>query len=90
VSDVVVVEVLDRGPGIAVSETESVFAPFHRPASDVLGAGLGLALSRAILRAHGGDLRVGPRPGGGAAFRVTIPWEPAPVVPVDEEREEAS
>ena len=45
----------------------------------VVGAGLGLAICRAILRAHGGDIHAGQRPGGGARFEFTLPTkEPQP------------
>lgn len=56
----VAVSVLDRGPGIPEDEFDRVFRPFYRlaPAGDdaVSGAGLGLAVARNILRAHGGDV----------------------------------
>jgi two-component system sensor histidine kinase KdpD len=84
----VVVEVLDRGPGIAPAKREEIFAPFHRPSSETAGAGLGLALCRAIVRAHGGTIVVDARPQGGAVFRVTIPRETAPEVRLDDERDD--
>jgi two-component system sensor histidine kinase KdpD len=80
----VVLEVRDRGPGIPPAERERVFDRFHRlpTAGGSEGAGLGLALCRAIVRAHGGHIEVDERPGGGAVFRVTLPRddqaEPAP------------
>lgn len=56
----VAVSVLDRGPGIPEDEFDRVFRPFYRlaPVGDdaVSGAGLGLAVARNILRAHGGDV----------------------------------
>jgi len=52
--------VCDRGPGIAPGERERVFEPFYRAGSGG-GAGLGLALVRAIARRHGGDARVDAR-----------------------------
>ncbi len=71
----VVFEVLDRGPGIPAGEEERIFEKFHRIETGhaVEGAGLGLAVCRAIVRAHGGRITAANRPGGGAVFRVTIP-----------------
>ncbi len=57
------VEVLDSGPGIAAEQNEAVFERFQSGAESP-GHGLGLPLARWIARAHGGDLRVGPGPGG--------------------------
>lgn len=65
------IEVADRGPGIPKDEHERVFEPFRtsRPG----GTGLGLALSRVIIRAHGGTIRAFSRPEGGAVMRVDLP-----------------
>jgi two-component system sensor histidine kinase KdpD len=57
-----------------------LFDKFQRGTDEgtVVGAGLGLAICRAILRAHGGDIEAGDRPGGGARFQFTLPTrEPA-------------
>jgi two-component system OmpR family sensor kinase len=55
-----IVEVADDGPGVPPEELENVFRPFYRTLqarnSGAPGVGLGLAVSRSILRAHGGDL----------------------------------
>ena len=69
------VEVLDRGPGIAEGEEELVFEKFYRgrQGGDPGGIGLGLAICRAIVSAHGGTLQARRRPGGGTAFRFTLP-----------------
>ncbi|MHB8285848.1 MAG: ATP-binding protein, partial [Caulobacteraceae bacterium] len=57
-----VAEVADTGPGLPESEMERVFLPFYRSVSartlDKGGIGLGLAVSRSIARAHGGDVRL--------------------------------
>lgn len=57
-----VVEIADRGPGLPETELERVFLPFYRSSnarySDKRGSGLGLAVSRSIARAHGGDVRL--------------------------------
>ena len=71
-----IVQIDDRGPGIPDAERERVFEPFHRPATareSGSGWGLGLALVRQISRQHGGDVRCGPREGGGCTFELVLP-----------------
>jgi two-component system, OmpR family, sensor histidine kinase KdpD len=69
----------DRGPGIDESEQELIFEPYRRgDQSGPRGAGLGLALCRAIAVAHGGSLIVRRRPGGGSNFMVTLPIDEQP------------
>jgi two-component system sensor histidine kinase KdpD len=78
----VVVEVADRGPGIPPGEEEAVFAKFYqsgRVPNPGSGSGLGLTICRGIVAAHGGRIWVKRRPGGGAAFRFTLPLEGPPV-----------
>jgi two-component system sensor histidine kinase KdpD len=69
------VTVEDEGPGLSTSERERVFDKFERGQDEgtIVGAGLGLAICRAILRAHGSDIRAGARPGGGARFELDLP-----------------
>jgi signal transduction histidine kinase len=70
------IEVRDRGPGIAESEREKIFEPFHRVAGSAEtghGTGLGLALVRQIARNHGGDAICLAADGGGTRFRVILP-----------------
>ncbi len=71
------VDVADRGPGIPLDQAERVFEPFYRIESEasrgVAGTGVGLAVSRGIVDAHGGRIWVEPNPGGGALFRFTLP-----------------
>jgi two-component system sensor histidine kinase KdpD len=70
----VVIEVRDRGPGIPPGDEARVFEKFYRGAhARVAGAGLGLAICKGVVEAHGGTIQVENRTGGGAAFRVTIP-----------------
>jgi two-component system sensor histidine kinase KdpD len=71
----VTVEVLDRGPGIPTGQEEKIFEKFFRgeEARQGHGAGLGLAVARAIVEAHGGRIWAENRDGGGAAFRFTLP-----------------
>jgi CheY-like chemotaxis protein len=68
--------VADSGPGIAADEAERLFGEFERgdsaPSRRHGGAGLGLAISRQIVRAMGGDIAVAPRDGGGSVFRFTL------------------
>ncbi len=71
-----VLEVLDRGPGIADAERERIFEPFYRPAGareSAGGHGLGLALVRQIAARHGGAAACAARNGGGSVFRVRLP-----------------
>jgi two-component system sensor histidine kinase KdpD len=81
----VVVSVEDAGPGLPEGDPEQLFAKFYRgsPESAVGGAGLGLAICRAIVRLHGGRIWAERRPGGGAIFNFTLPREPAPEVPAE-------
>jgi len=71
--------VRDTGPGVPVADQDRIFDRFARAAgsrrrSD--GAGLGLAIVRAIAQAHGGVVRLSSRPGAGATFTVDLPQGP--------------
>jgi signal transduction histidine kinase len=66
------VEVEDDGPGIAPAIADCIFEPLVT-ANKPKGTGLGLALCRTILEAHGGDITVGPGARGGALFRMWVP-----------------
>ncbi|HSN33382.1 MAG TPA: DUF4118 domain-containing protein [Ideonella sp.] len=73
------VEVKDRGPGVDPGQLDALCEPFVRgDAVSGRGLGLGLAVCRAIADAHGGALSVRRRPGGGSAWRLSLPLEPAP------------
>jgi two-component system sensor histidine kinase KdpD len=69
------VEVLDEGPGLQPGSEEQVFGKFvrDRPRTDRRGAGLGLAICRAIAQLHGGQIGAENRPGCGAGFWFTLP-----------------
>jgi len=70
--DGVAVCVADRGPGVDIDHADELFEPFRRgPGSR--SSGIGLAICRAIVDAHGGTISVGNRDGGGAAFEFTLP-----------------
>lgn len=70
------VELRDRGPGIDPGDEERIFEKFTRGRGHSGGLGLGLAICRAIVLAHGGSISAANRPGGGAVFSFTLPTEP--------------
>lgn len=69
------VEVKDHGPGIPRSLMGEVFRPRVRGVTDISGAGLGLAIAKGIVEAHGGSLGLAVVDHG-SAFIVTLPSEP--------------
>lgn len=76
----VVMAVRDRGGGIAPTERVKVFEVFQRGdgAGTARGVGVGLAVCRAIARAHGGELKLRGRAHGGSSFELWLPVVPAP------------
>lgn len=75
----VMIEVSDRGPGLTAADLERAFEPFYRGESSrnrtTGGIGLGLAIVRAAASAHGGDVELAARPGGGTTARITLPLQ---------------
>jgi two-component system, OmpR family, sensor histidine kinase KdpD len=71
------VEVADLGPGFPPEDLEKIFEMYYRGPEDngQKGYGLGLAICRAIVQAHGGRIWAANRPGGGAAIRFTFPLQ---------------
>jgi PAS domain S-box-containing protein len=71
------ITIVDRGPGIANGAAGELFSPYHHAArkrsNASQGMGLGLALSKRIIEAHGGRIAVDQTPGGGTTVRVWLP-----------------
>jgi two-component system sensor histidine kinase KdpD len=70
----------DDGPGFGARDPETLFEKFERGQEEghVSGVGLGLAICRAIVYLHGGEIRAMNRPIGGARFEVTLPVSSSP------------
>ena len=83
----VILEVADRGPGFTPGDEKRVWEKFYRGETNrgVRGVGLGLAICRAIVMAHGGTIEAENRSGGGALIRIVLPTGgKAPKVNLDE------
>lgn len=83
--DGIVVEVMDHGPGLPTGTEQRIFEKFFRgPQARAGGVGLGLAICRGIVEAHGGSLCAENRPEGGATFRIELPIVGTPPpIPLD-------
>ena len=68
--------VIDNGPGIPVEERERIWSPFYTTKTD--GTGLGLALSRKTVEAHGGRIELLSDQRQGSEFILTFPRDPSP------------
>jgi len=75
--DAVEVQVIDAGAGIAEEEQKYIFDKFYRSQSgtEVPGTGMGLAIAKRIIEAHGGRIWVGSRPGIGSVFHFSLPLQ---------------
>ena len=73
--DQAIVEVRDHGPGIPAEDLDRIFERFERATAFQShgGLGLGLYVSREIVRAHGGSIAARTLPDGGACFTVRLP-----------------
>lgn len=67
------IDVEDEGPGVPAEVAEQIFEPFFTTKAQGHGTGLGLSVSRQILRRFGGSIAYAPRHGGGSRFTVTLP-----------------
>ncbi len=69
------VTVDDEGPGLPPGDPARLFDKFQRGGEEgtIIGVGLGLAICRSIIQAHGGSIEARRRPGGGAQFELTLP-----------------
>lgn len=81
-TDHAVIIISDDGPGIPETDLEQVFEPYFRleksRSKETGGTGLGLSIARTIVRAHGGDISLSNRCGGGLVVTVTLPLEANP------------
>ena len=70
------IDVTDHGIGISPEDQSRIFDEFeqlHRRGPNSNGTGLGLALAKRFVEAHGGEIEVASVPGGGSTFSVTLP-----------------
>jgi two-component system C4-dicarboxylate transport sensor histidine kinase DctB len=74
------ITVADSGPGIAAEAREHLFEPFFTTKSVGQGLGLGLVISRDIVRELGGELTAADAEAGGAAFIIDLPPVPPAAV----------
>jgi len=84
VADDVLISVIDHGPGVAETRLENIFRIFVRgdaeSTSHISGTGIGLAVCKAIVEAHGGSMQVNNQPNGGACFSFSLPLGNPPVL----------
>jgi two-component system sensor histidine kinase KdpD len=83
----ILITVADRGPGIPQADLERVFDKFYRVQRDKrnsnpTGSGLGLAVCKGVVEAHGGHIEARAREGGGVIFSVTLPISSKKTLPL--------
>ena len=86
--DRIAIAVADTGPGLSTAELAAAFEPFHRverTAAGVPGAGLGLSLSRQLVRLMGADLSVDSAVGVGSCFTLELRYDPAALIDAGEQ-----
>lgn len=76
--DFAIIEVQDSGIGILPEALPNIFNPFYRSSEDSRGAGLGLSITREIIKMHGGDISVQSEPGVGSQFTIKFALTPIP------------
>jgi two-component system sensor histidine kinase KdpD len=83
------VRVLDDGPGLPAGREDALFEKFVRgqAESSIAGVGLGLAICRAIVDAHGGRMQAWNMPAGGACFEFSLPLGDPPPLPAHDHPE---
>lgn len=84
--DALVVSVADRGVGIGMLEKSFIFDKFYRGTGQryqVHGTGMGLAIAKAIVEAHGGAINVTSQVGHGSVFSFELPLQPQPLAPAN-------
>src|SRR5439155_4742718 len=72
-NELVAIDVVDTGRGIAPELLDKIFEPFFTTKHDWRGAGLGLAIVHRIVEAHQGRIRAASTPGAGTTMTVTLP-----------------
>jgi PAS domain S-box-containing protein len=79
--DEVVVQVADTGIGVPPAERPRLFEKLYRSTSahehGIEGTGLGLAVTKSLVEAHGGTVSAAANPGGGSVFTIRLPWREA-------------
>lgn len=84
------IDITDTGRGIPEHLLPSIFSPFVAGGDDAGRGGLGLSVSDAVVRRHGGRLEVTSRPGMGTTFSVVLPYAGHAVLPLPQAVEEAA
>lgn len=80
--DIVIIHVIDTGPGMEAEASKKIFQPYYTTKSD--GTGLGLATTRRIINEHHGDITVYTEVGIGTDFKIELPREQPSVEGVNE------